>query len=78
MMTIPLLLRCIFDMLQEIPAWISLFKTTADLTTYNIFFFLFTTYSLIVAQCATLIFGILRTKQMNEYKTTKQVIKKEI
>lgn len=78
MLTLPLLLRCLLDFGKEFE-WYNNFWNATDSrnTTYNLLFFTFTTYGLIILQCATLIFGLVRASTMKEYKSTKEMIKKE-
>jgi hypothetical protein len=60
-LTLPLLLRVILDAMQNWAAWIQWVRSTSwGITTYNLLFFIFTTYSVIVSQCATLVFGLMR------------------
>lgn len=60
-MTTPLLLRCVLDWLQNVERWHNLILK--DTTTYNLCFFICTSWVLILAQMATLIFGMVRMKQ---------------
>ena len=75
MLTLPLLIRCLLDLGQEF-TWYNTF-VGKHTTTYNLLFFTFTTYLLILSQCATLIFGLMRANTEKEYKSTKEQIKKE-
>ena len=49
-----------------------------DVTTYNLCFFILTSWVLILAQMATLIFGLMRMRQSNEIKKNRVEIKEII
>lgn len=63
-LTIPLPLRTLFDLLKEWEWWNTLTNTgDGAVSVYNFFFFLFTTYLPIIFQVSTLVFGFVRNKQ---------------
>jgi hypothetical protein len=75
-LTIPPILRCFFDWLQTFPnyyAWIH--SGSSSITTYNLLFFVFTTYILILSQGATLLFGLVRYRQKIEFRENKKQLK---
>lgn len=79
LLTIPLLVRCFLDWMQRFQFWLDfVFKQPRSYTTYNIVFFLTSSYLLIISQCVTLVFGLIRASQMTEYKKTKAEIKEAI
>lgn len=78
-LTTPLLLRCILDWIKNIEAWENIINANTDsITTYNIVFFVTTSWVLILAQGATLIFGLVRMKQSKEIKKNKIEIRRSI
>lgn len=52
--------------------------TSKNTALYNLFFFLLTTYLLIVSQIATLVFGFVRSQQSHKIIESKKEMKKEI
>ena len=78
-LTTPLLLRCVLDWIKNIEAWDNIINAgSKSITTSNIVFFVTTSWVLILAQGATLIFGLVRMKQSKEIKKNKIEIKKSI
>lgn len=60
-LTIPLVLRCVLDFVNSnarFHEWI--ISTDKRLATYNLLFFLFTDYSIILSQTLSFLFGVLR------------------
>jgi len=76
LLTVPLLLRVTLDFLSNWDLWFNwITSSSKSITTYNIAFFLLTTYSTMFTQCGTLVFGLMRQNQIKEYKVTKEKIK---
>jgi|LauGreDrversion4_2_1035121.scaffolds.fasta_scaffold383410_1 chromate transport protein ChrA len=72
----PLLLRCVLDWMQSVDWWQKMIYK--DVTTYNLCFFICTSWVLILAQMATLIFGLMRMRQSKEIKKARVEIKEII
>ena len=63
LLVVPLLLRSVLDWMGTLNAWHQLvYSSTNSLTVYNLLFFLLGTYTIIIAQTASLIFGVLRQR----------------
>ena len=74
-LTLPLLIRCLMDSLQN---WKAFYNYTHQNTAlYNLIFFLATTYILILSQIATLVFGFVRSQQNKKILKQKKEIKRE-
>ena len=74
-LTLPLLIRCLMDFLQN---WKAFYNYTHQNTAlYNLIFFLATTYILILSQIATLVFGFVRSQQNKKIVKQKKEIKRE-
>ena len=73
-LTLPLLVRCIMDSLQN---WKAYYEYTSQNTAlYNLILFFATTYILILSQIATLVFGFVRSQQNKKIGKQKKEIKK--
>ena len=65
LLDVPILLRCFFDWMNSFSFYTDFIlnpSTPSVTTTYNLLFFVFTTYSLIIGQISTLVFGLVRSK----------------
>ena len=73
LLTVPLVIRCVLDYTMNHSDNFSNYVNAnlTRITTYNIIFFTTTTYSLIVSQCVTLVFGLIRANQIKQINSSR-------
>lgn len=79
LLIVPLFLRCILDFMGTLDWWHDIiYQSTNSITAFNLCFFLFTTYIIVLSQTASLIFGVLRQRIKKQDEIVKEQLSKSL